>query len=127
MQMKDFWRSDSLSQIDSGKGLPTLARTTGLSRKRRNLLLDPNSSSKLSATALGDHARQPLPLLVTVMSCFNELSCHSVPLIVVNFPQSEEKRYQLTRLTNQKMVLAFHLHNEILQSAVKQQGASCYI
>lgn len=71
--------------------------------------------SKPSVTAWRDSERKLLPLLVTLMSYFNDLDCHSPPLIVVNFPQS--KYYQLT-LIHQMTVLAFHLHNEILQSAV---------
>ena len=71
-------------------------------------------------TAWEDSERKLLSLLGTLMSYFNELSCHSATLIAANFPQSK-KHYQLT-LIHQVTVLAFHPRNEILQSAVNREG-----
>lgn len=89
-------------------------RATDLNKRRRN------PTEQAFSGCMGDSERKPLDLLGTLMSYFNELSCHSATLIAANFPQSK-KHYQLT-LIYQVMVLAFHPRNETLQSAVNRAG-----
>lgn len=110
-----FLKKRCLSWMDSGKGLESYLRGLQIWTEREGI-----PQNKLSVTAWGDSERKPLSLFVTLMSYFNELSCHSATLIAANFPQSK-KHYQLT-LIHQVTVLAFHPHNEILQSSVNREG-----
>lgn len=104
-----------LSRTDSRKGLGSHLWGLQIWTKGEGI-----PQNKLSVAAWGDSERKSLDLLGTLMSYFNELSCHSATLIAANFPQSK-KHYQLT-LIHQVMVLAFHPRNETLQSAVNRAG-----
>lgn len=104
-----------LSRTDSRKGLGSHLWGLQVWTKGEGI-----PQNKLSVAAWGDSERKPLDLLGTLMSYFNDLSCHSATLIAANFPQSK-KHYQLT-LIHQVTVLAFHPRNETLQSAVNRAG-----
>lgn len=99
MYMIDPWRSDPWAGQYRGRVLDYVCKGYRSEQKEKESPLG-LQQNKLSVTALGaggDSERKLLSLLITLMSYFNELSCHSVQLIVGNFPQSK-KHDQLTLL-----------------------------